>query len=65
LLDLGAYLAATHRSKSPEGRISWKTYYDKLKNGSRVCPTILADSRSLELLNKMLQGEKKRLADGT
>jgi hypothetical protein len=58
--DLGAYLAARHRGNAPEDKISWKTYYDKLRNAKRVRPTILADSRSLELLNKTLQDEKKR-----
>jgi hypothetical protein len=62
--DFGAYLAARHRSNAPEGKISWKTYYDKMRNANRVRPTILADSRSLELLNKMLQDEKKRLTEG-
>ncbi len=28
VVDLGAYLAAKHRANSPEGRISWRTYYD-------------------------------------
>jgi len=61
--DLGAYLAAKHRANSPEGRISWRTYYDKLRSAGRVCPTVLADAVSLRKFYEMNEEIKKERAE--
>ena len=41
--DLGVFLAAKHISASPEGRVSWKKYYEKLQNARRIYRMVLAD----------------------
>lgn len=50
--DLGAFLAAKYVSKSPEGKISWKGYYEKLKTAGRVCRLVHADDHSLNALHQ-------------
>jgi hypothetical protein len=49
--DLGAFLSAKHINKSPEGKISWKVYYEKLKSAGRVYRLVLADEYSLDALH--------------
>lgn len=62
--DLGVYLATRHRTNAPEGKISWKTYYEKLRSVGRVHTTVFADAHSLEVLNKMHEELKKEAAEG-
>jgi hypothetical protein len=63
--DLGAFLAAKYISKSPEGRISWQAYFEKLKAAGRFYQTMLADEYSLGVLNKTHEELKKEAAEGT
>jgi hypothetical protein len=50
--DLGAFLAAKNISNVPEGKISWKQVYEKLKNAGRVYRMVHADEHSLMLLHQ-------------
>lgn len=61
--DLGAFLAAKHISKAPEGKISWKTYYDKLTSG-RVHSMRIADENSLLKLHKLHQDLQREAKEG-
>jgi hypothetical protein len=63
--DLGAFLVAKHISESPEGRISWHVYFEKLKAAGRLYRAMLADKHSLEVLNKMHEELKTEAAKGT
>lgn len=62
--DLGVYLATKHRSNAPEGKISWKPYYEKLRSAGRVYTTVLADAHSLELLKETHDELRKEAAEG-
>lgn len=64
IADLGAFLVAKHISRASEGRISWKVYYDKLKNARRVYGPVLADKRSIKLLNQQHEELKTEAQDG-
>lgn len=61
--DLGAFLAAKHIAKSPEGKISWKAYYEKLKTARRVCRTVQADEYSLNALHQTYEELKQESAE--
>jgi len=60
--DLGAFLATKYISKSPEGKISWKAYYEKLKSARRVCRTVQADEYSLNALHQTYEESKQEAA---
>ena len=51
--DLGAFLAAKYIGKAPEGRISWKVYYEKLSSAKRVYAMVVADEYSLKRRHEM------------
>jgi hypothetical protein len=57
--DLGAFLATKYISKCPEGKISWKPYYEKLKSARRVCRTVQADEYSLNALHQTYEELKQ------
>jgi hypothetical protein len=61
--DLGVFLAAKHISASPEGRVSWKKYYEKLQNARRIYRMVWADERSLTLLHQTHNELKKEAAE--
>ena len=61
--DLGAFLATKYISKSPEGKISWKPYYEKLKSARRVCRTVQADEYSLNALQRTYDELKQEAAE--
>ncbi len=63
--DLGAFLAAKTITGSPEGRISWKVYFDKLKSGGRFHRTMIADKYSLEKLNEAFMQERQDFDQST
>ena len=50
--DFGAFLAARYIGNAPEGRISWKPFYEKLKDAGRIYRFIQADERSLQVLHE-------------
>jgi hypothetical protein len=62
--DFGAFLAAKHVSKAPEGKIPWKELYEKLKNADHVYRTVQADEYSLKVLHQTHEELKKEAAEG-
>jgi len=48
--DLGAFFAAKLVSKVGDGRIAWRPYYDKLRDGHRVHGVTHGDENSLQQL---------------
>jgi hypothetical protein len=62
--DLGAFLSAKYIGKAPEGRISWKVYYEKLSSAKRVYAMVVADEYSLKQLHEMFVEIKKEEAEG-
>src|SRR3984957_14772732 len=62
--DLGAFLAAKYISKAPEGKISWRVYYEKLCSAKRVYAMVVADEYSLKRLHEMVVWIKKEEAEG-
>jgi hypothetical protein len=64
IADLGAFLATKHISNAPEGRISWKTYYEKLRGAQHVYGTVLADEYSLRRLHETHEELKQEQAQG-
>jgi hypothetical protein len=65
IADLGAFLVTKHISKSSEGKIPWRIYFEKLKAAGRFYRAMLADKRSLEVLNKTHEDLKREAAEGT
>ncbi len=61
--DLGAFLVAKHIRQPPEGKISWKKYYEKLENAGRVYRMVRADDRSLVVLHRTHEELKKEAAE--
>ena len=62
--DMGAFLATKYISKAPEGKISWKVYYEKLRSAKRVYATVVADEYSLKRLHEMFREIQKEAAEG-
>ena len=62
--DLGAFLAAKHIGKAPEGKISWKVYYERLRSAHCVYRTVQADEYSLDVLHRTHEELKKEAAEG-
>jgi hypothetical protein len=62
--DLGAFLVAKHRAEAAEGRISWKSYYDKLSSAGRVYPSVVADNYSVKVLQQLHEELKQEAAQG-
>lgn len=62
--DLGAFLAAKHISKVPNGKIAWQQLFEKLKNAGCVYRTVQADERSLRLLHQTHKELKKEAVEG-
>jgi hypothetical protein len=62
--DFGPFLAARSIGNMPEGRISWKPFYENLKNAGRVDRFIQADERSSDVLHETNE-ELKRAAPET
>jgi hypothetical protein len=62
--DWGAFLAAKYISKTPNGKIAWQPYYDKLKSAGRVYGTVLADEYSVTVLYKLHEELKAENAEG-
>jgi len=58
-------LAAKYISKAPEGKISWKVYYEKLCSAKRVYAMVVADEHSLKRLHEMFVEIKKEEAEGS
>ena len=58
--DLGAFFAAKQVSKVGDGKIAWRPYFDKLKNGYRINGITHSDERSLRIMN----GIHQSLANG-
>lgn len=61
--DLGAFLISKHICNAPEGKISWKPMYEKLKNAGRIYRMVRADERSLKLLHQTHEELKKEAAE--
>ena len=62
--DFGVFLATKHISDSPEGRISWRTYYDKLAEARKVYRMVQADEYSLNVLHQTHDDLKREAARG-
>jgi hypothetical protein len=61
--DLGAFLATKYISQCPEGKISWKPYYEKLNSARRVCRLVRADEYSLNALHQTYEELKQEAAE--
>jgi len=61
--DFGVFLAAKYISKAPEGKISWKEFYEKLRVAGHVYRTVIADERSLNLLHQTHKELKQEAAE--
>jgi hypothetical protein len=62
--DLGAYLVTKHRANAPEGRISWKPYYERLQRAQRILPSVVADEHSVKTLHRLHEELKQEAAFG-
>jgi hypothetical protein len=51
--DLGVFLAAKRLANSPDGKIAWSGYFEKLQKARRVAPIHWADKTSLEKFAEM------------
>ena len=63
--DLGAFLVTKYISESPDGRIPWRPYFEKIKSAGRFCGAVIADDHSLEVLNKTYEELKRESIGGT
>ena len=57
--DLGAFFAAKTVSKVADGKIAWRPYFDKLKNGNRVHGITHGDEKSLRIMHGIHQNRNE------
>jgi hypothetical protein len=62
--DLGAFLAAKWISKTPDGKIPWTKYYEKLNENKRIRGMVVADEYSVRTLFRTHEELKREAAEG-